>query len=212
MGVDVERYENASIKKFERVTGINPINHKLVLFCGYKNYEKGAITLLHSIENVVKKHPNVIFIMIGPPTMQYNRELQNLGNFKEHILNINPASLSGYFDKTKHGAFKACDVFVMPSRSDAYGIAYLEAWASKKPVIASNIPAMLDLFEDGKEGFHVQFDDPRDLALKINLLLDDKQLGIELGEQGYHKIFEEYLTWKDVAHKIFSIYQDAGFN
>ena len=212
MGVDVAKFDKATTVKFKRVTGVDPNHHKLILFCGYKNFEKGAITILHTIENVIKKHPNAMFIMIGPPTMQYNREFHNLGNLREYIVNINPASLSGYFDKTKLGAFKACDVFVMPSRSDAYGIAYLEAWASKKPVIASNIPAMRDLFEDGKEGFHVKFDDPQQLASKINLLLDDKELGFALGERGYNKIIEERLTWEDVARRILSIYQDIGFN
>nr|MDO8114114.1 glycosyltransferase family 4 protein [Candidatus Sigynarchaeota archaeon] len=209
MGVDIEKFKDVSTAKFTDTTGVNPARHKIVLFCGYKNYEKGAVTLLKSIPSVVASVPESVFVMIGPPTMQYNMELANLGDLKKHVVNINPASLSGYFDKLKLGAFKACHVYAMPSRSEAYGIAYLEAFSCKKPVITSNIPAMQELFHEGVEGLHVKFDDPNDLAEKLIFFLTHERERDEIGRNGYEKIAREGLTWKEVARKISMLYTEA---
>ncbi|MEX2680357.1 MAG: glycosyltransferase family 4 protein [Candidatus Sigynarchaeota archaeon] len=209
MGVDVNVLARASIKPFVVCTGIDPEKHKIVLFSGYKNYEKGAITLLKALPCVAAKFDMIRFIMIGPPTKQYNMELSKLKHLKKHVVNINPASLAGYFDKVKLGAFQACHVYAMPSRSDAYGIAYLEAFACKKPVIAASIPAMLELFPEGKECLHVPFDDHEKLAEKIIFLLEHDHEREELGLNGFEKIKREQLTWKDVAGRLDKIYSDT---
>ncbi len=208
MGVDVETFDRASTEKFFRVTNLDPGNSRIVLFSGHKNYEKGAITLIRAVPEVARAHPNTTFIMLGPATTQYNMECNRLGNFKKHVLNLTPSNLSGYFDSIKLGAFKACDVYAMPSRSDAYGIAYLEAWASKKPVISSSIPAMQELFQDGIEGYHVPFDDVALLASTINQLLSDYEHSRWMGLQGRAKIEREHLSWEHVAGKVLDVYRD----
>ncbi|MFX0099439.1 MAG: glycosyltransferase family 4 protein [Candidatus Hodarchaeota archaeon] len=209
MGVDVDRYMKATQGEFLEYAGIEGEKSKIVLFCGYKNYEKGAISLLKTIPNVVRRIPGCKFVMIGPSTTQYNLELKKLGRLRKNVINLNPASLSGYFDGKKLGAFQACDIYVMPSRSEAYGIAYLEAWASKKPVISSNIPAMKDLFQHGKEGLQVTFDNVKDIARSIIQLLEDGQLREKMGQNGFQKIQDENLTWKSVSERISTIYHDT---
>nr|MDO8086293.1 glycosyltransferase family 4 protein [Candidatus Sigynarchaeum springense] len=209
MGVDVNVLARASAAPFVTHTGIDPEKHKIVLFSGYKNHEKGAITLLKALPRVATKFDTIRLVMIGPPTKQYNIEISNLGPIKKHVVNINPASMSGYFDKVKLGAFQACHVYAMPSRSDAYGIAYLEAFACKKAVIAASIPAMLELFPEGKECLHVPFDDYEQLAEKIIFLLEHDNERKELGLNGFEKIKREGLTWKEVAGRLDKIYDDT---
>ncbi|HME55836.1 MAG TPA: glycosyltransferase family 4 protein [Candidatus Lokiarchaeia archaeon] len=208
MGVDIDRFHAATTERFVNVTSVNPDKHKIILFSGYKNYEKGAITLLKAVPLVVSKIPESIFVMIGPPTKQYNLEMTKLGNFKKHVININPSNLAGYFDKIKLGAFKACHVYAMPSRSEAYGIAYLEAFACKKPIIAAAIPAMFELFMEGRECMHVNFDMVNELGEMIIYLLENERAREELGQNGYDKISREKLTWQDVARNILGIYDD----
>ncbi len=62
----------------------------------------------------------------------------------------------------------------MPSRSDAFGIAFLEAWAAGKPVIGANIGATPEVIRNGIDGFLVEFDNPRDIAEKVVKLLKTK--------------------------------------
>lgn len=208
MGVDVGRFARAIPGHFLEYAGIEGENTRIVLFCGYKNYEKGAISLLRAIPLVAKRVPKCLFVMIGPSTKQYNIELKKLGKLKNRVINMNPASLSGYFDKKKLGAFKACDVYAMPSRSDAYGIAYLEAWASKKPVVSSSIPAMKDLIQHGREGCQVKFDDVTELAKTLVNLLENPRLREKMGQNGFQKIQDEKLTWKHVSKMVSRLYQD----
>ena len=76
----------------------------------------------------------------------------------------------------KIAAFNETDVFLMPSRSDAFGIAYLEAWASGKPVIGANIGATPEVIRDKIDGLFVEFDDYLDIADKVVMLLKKKRL------------------------------------
>lgn len=205
MGVDVGPFQGADPAPFFRATGVHP-GDPVFLFCGYKNHEKGAITLLRAVPALAEAIPRCKLVMIGPSTRQYNQELHKLGPHRGHVININPASLSGYFDPIKLGAFAACTVYAMPSRSDAFGIAFLEAWAAGKPVIAADIPAMRDLFVQGKGGFHVPFGDPGALAKELARLHGDPDACKAAGDEGHAKIHEEGLTWERVAARVNDIY------
>ena len=55
---------------------------KLVLYCGSKNYEKGAISILKSIPYILKKIKKVYFVLIGPATKAYKHELSKIQKLK----------------------------------------------------------------------------------------------------------------------------------
>ena len=114
-----------------------------------------------------------------------------------------------YFSTLKRGAFAISDIYVMPSRSEAFGISYLEAWACKKPVIGSNISAIRELIEDNKNGLLVNFNDPKELSKKIIYLLKNEDIGKSMGLQGYRKIIKNGFTYKNLVKRIESIYKEA---
>ncbi|MFX1275160.1 MAG: glycosyltransferase family 4 protein [Promethearchaeota archaeon] len=183
-------------------------NHKMVLFCGYKNYEKGALSLLNAIPSILEKKRKTNFVFIGPATMAYNRELSKI---KKHtparIINLTPDNLNGYYDKKKISAFKETDIFVMPSRSDAFGIAFLEAWASGKPVIGADIGAISEVIMNNEDGLLVEFDNPLELAKKIIYLLKNKSIRKRFGTTGREKVKNKF-TWTIIAKRTHEIYQD----
>ncbi|MFX1260097.1 MAG: glycosyltransferase family 4 protein [Promethearchaeota archaeon] len=214
MGVDYERFRNRNKTKSksyyfkETFFKKNEKKYKMVLYCGNKNYEKGAISILKAIPLILKKVRKVYFVFIGPATMAYNMELskiQKLNNIK--IINLTPDNLVGYFDKKKLCAFKEADVYLMPSRSDAFGIAYLEAWASGTPVIGANIGATPEVIRNNVDGFLVKFDNPIDIAEKVVRLLKNKRLRNKLGLAGQNKVSQNY-TWDLIAKKTHIAYQD----
>ncbi|MCP4761957.1 MAG: glycosyltransferase family 4 protein, partial [archaeon] len=145
MGVDYDfhllpvKSKSGRLKSFKKKFSIeNPF----ILFCGYKNYEKGAISLLQSTELINEKEKKVSYVFIGPTTTAFDIELGKIRKKGIEILNLTPQSMKGYYDWRKISAYQECSVFVMPSRSDAYGMAYLEAWAAGKPVIAARNTVM----------------------------------------------------------------------
>ena len=184
--------------------------YKMVLFCGYKNYEKGAVSILKAIPLINNEIKKAYFVFIGPPTLAFNRELSKIQKLKySRVINLTPDNLTGYYDKKKIAAFKETDLFLMPSRSDAFGIAYLEAWASGKPVIGANIGAIPEVIRDKVDGLLVQFDDQLDIAKKVIYLLKHKKLRKRYGSNGQEKVTKFY-SWDKIALKTHNLYQELG--
>lgn len=107
--------------------------------------------------------------------------------------------------------YAACDVFVLPSvsRLEAFGIVALEAMATAKPVVVSDIPGVREVVTDGVEGLLAEPLSPGDLAAKIRLLLDDAVLRREMGRRGRQKVEAKY-GLENVADAIERVYRAAS--
>ncbi|MFX1356610.1 MAG: glycosyltransferase family 4 protein [Promethearchaeota archaeon] len=213
MGVDYEKFSSRIRKNHKKYSfkanyfKNHEKKYKLVLFCGYKNYEKGALSILKAIPNIIQNYKKVYFVFIGPSTMAFNRELSKIHKMKDtRIINLGPDNLTGYFDKKKIAAFKEADIFLMPSRSDAFGIAYLEAWAAGKPVIGANIGATPQVIDEKQDGLLVEFDDSHDISEKVLLLLKKRRLRKNFGLKGELKVIKNY-KWEKIVEKTHQTYQ-----
>lgn len=205
MGVDYERFSKSSTYNFkEKFFNKREKKYHLILFCGYKNYEKGSLSILKSIPFILKKIKKVYFVFIGPSTIAFNRELSKLKNAR--IINLTPDNLTGYLDNKKLAAFKEADIYLMPSRSDAFGIALLEAWAAAIPVIGARIGATPEVIREKVDGLLVEFDNPFDIAQKVIKLLKNNKLRKKLGLAGQVKVSQNY-TWDIVTEKTHITYQ-----
>jgi glycosyltransferase involved in cell wall biosynthesis len=86
----------------------------------------------------------------------------------------------------------ACDVLVLPSQAESFGVVFLEAWSQGKPVIGARIPAVEEMIHEGRDGLLVPYGDPKALAEKVLILLRDPELRRALGERGKEKVKERY--------------------
>jgi glycosyltransferase involved in cell wall biosynthesis len=214
MGVDYDKFKNSpptssnSVNFKQKFFNNNEKKYSLILFCGYKNYEKGALSILKSIPSILKKKRKVYFVFIGPSTIAFNQELSKISKLKNtRIINFTPDNLTGYFDQKKIAAFREADIYLMPSRSDAFGIAFLEAWAAGKPVIGARIGATPEVIKENIDGLLVEFDDPKDISKKVLILLKNKRLRKKLGKNGLIKVTRNY-TWDKIAEKTQDLYQN----
>ncbi|MBD2017734.1 glycosyltransferase family 4 protein [Microcoleus sp. FACHB-53] len=80
--------------------------------------------------------------------------------------------------------YHQADVFVMPTYADALGIAYMEAMAAGLPVIATNLVQITEVVSHKKTGFLIQPGDRQELACRIRDLMENPDLGREMGEKG----------------------------
>jgi glycosyltransferase involved in cell wall biosynthesis len=78
----------------------------------------------------------------------------------------------------------AADVFVLSSRSEGLPVSVLEAMAAELPVVASRVGGVPELVLDGETGFLVAPESPRDLAVALRRLVDDRDLRRRLGAVG----------------------------
>ncbi len=206
MGVDWQKFSQKNHKPL-----FNRLYHPsspVLLYCGYKNYEKGALTLLKVMPLFLDSVDNLTFVFIGPSTVAFNYQLAETKKAcpNYNIINLSPDNLTGIFDKKKIGAFQVADIFCMPSRSEAYGIAYLEAWATKTPVIGASIPAMREVIQNGEDGMLVEFDNVTQLRDAIIYLLEHPKKRQEMGERGFLKV-KKFNEWSTTARKTLQIYE-----
>jgi len=85
-----------------------------------------------------------------------------------------------------------CQVFVLPSRSESFGIAIIEAMACRKPVVASAVGGILEIIDHGKTGVLVEPDDPSALAHALLDLLKDPSLQRSISSNGYARVTAEF--------------------
>jgi glycosyltransferase involved in cell wall biosynthesis len=91
--------------------------------------------------------------------------------------------------------FAAIDVFAMPSRTDSYGIVFLEAWANARPVVAAAAGGVSEVVDHDRTGLLVPFGDRDRLSVALSLLLDDPAYARRLGEAGRAKVDRPEYTW-----------------
>jgi len=102
--------------------------------------------------------------------------------------------------------YRAADIFVLPSFSEAFPLTLLEAGAAGLPIIATDVGGVSDILHDGINGVITKTGDPEDLAGKIVSLLDDDELREKLGKKG--QMLAEQYSWEKVAEETEKVYLD----
>ncbi len=87
---------------------------------------------------------------------------------------------------------QGCEVFVLPSRSEPFGIAIIEAMACHKPVVATSVGGIPEIIDNGKNGVLVPPDNPDALAEALFNVCKDESLQQRLGANGYHTVQERF--------------------
>ncbi len=86
-----------------------------------------------------------------------------------------------------------CEVFVLPSRFETFGIVILEAWACNKPVVATTAGGIPEIVENGKNGILVEADNPNALGDALINVLEDRALRLAIAANGYATLYQRFL-------------------
>ena len=105
--------------------------------------------------------------------------------------------------------YAACDLFVLPSRdsSEGYGLALLEAMATRKPVIGSRVGGNVDVIQDQITGILVQPNEPTALANAILNLLRNNEL--RLRTEGAARGSARQNDWERVTQNVEQLYRQV---
>ena len=170
-------------------------------FVARKAAGKGAEDLIDGMKVVWKEIPSACLIVAGA------RDGAHAQRVKERIRTARQGQdgtiidIDDFPEEEKPEIFAACDVFVMASNTDSFGIVYLEAWASGKPVVACRGTPQEGIIDDATDGLLVEYGNGRELAGAILRLLADPALRLRLGENGRRKVLANY-TWQRVATQV----------
>ncbi len=100
----------------------------------------------------------------------------------------------------------AADIFVRPSRSEGFGIAFLEAMAARVPVIATNVGGIPDFVHDGETGLLCAPNSPIAVATAIERLARDTALREHISANAARIVVERY-TWDIVASQYRKLFE-----
>jgi glycosyltransferase involved in cell wall biosynthesis len=164
---------------------------------------KGIDVLIQAAEVVCRKHPKALFLVVGRKSEpEYCRELDN---------KISSLGLAGNFRflGSREDVFAILgmsDVFCLPSRSEGFSNALIEAMASRLPCVVSNVGGNSEVVKHGESGFLVASEDFQDLAARLTYLLDDPSLATEMGLQG-EEVIQSRFTAEAMIAGLVQVYQ-----
>ena len=201
-GVDSKKFHpNWNRERLREELGIE--EEHIILSVGRISYRKGIHVLLNAMKILTEEVDDIRLIIIGEGEMSlFLRTQARLLDIEDRV------SFMGYVPSQQLPKFfGVTDIFVLPSiTAEAFGIVLLEAMASGKPIVATNVGGIPEVVESSKSGILVGPGDEYALAKVIFSLLKDENLRNELGKNG-RKAVEKRYSWDIISGKIEEVYQ-----
>ncbi len=152
---------------------------------------KGHDIFVRAAASVLGHYPNVSFSVAGEVLesdylLELNDLVRNL-NISDHFHFV-----GGVTDLRQH--LSSADIFVLPSRSEGFSNAIVEAMAASLPVVATNVGGNAEAVIDGVSGFLVPPEDPAALAAAITRVLSDPSRAKAMGLAGRALAAERFTT------------------
>jgi len=195
-GVDTERFfprekDNRLEEKY------NLKGKTVILFVGNLLAFKGLHLLIDSLSNINNDQIVLLVIGGGYEEERYRNQAKALG-LNNRIIFAGRKS----HEKDLPAFYNMGDFLVLPStHSESFGLVALEAMASGKPVIVSDLPGPAGIVRDGIDGFIVPVNDSERLKKKIELLAGDNAMCNKMGKAARQKTVEKY-SWRTIAKEL----------
>lgn len=220
-GIDTEAYRPVSGSGALSARDIDPL-YPIVVFVGRITRQKGIIHLLRAAEHIPAR-AQIVLCAAAPDTVDIAREFQartdelraSRGNvFWLDEMLARPELME---------ILSAATVFVCPSVYEPFGLVNVEAMACETAVVASRTGGIPEIVVDAETGYLVPMgttdpltgepDDPetfaRELADRINRLLDDPGLASRMGRAGRQRSIDNF-SWTAAAEKTVAVYRQVG--
>ena len=201
----IQHYIGVDTVKFSPVPQKNP--RRYILCVGRHTEKKGIDTLLRAFARLAHKHPDVELLQAGQGKL--TAKLQTLT--KQLGIDRRVSFLGAQPHDKVLQLMQQAEIFALPSQVAKSGeceglpIVILEASACGVPVVSTYHSGIPEAVIDGETGFLVSEKDDRALAAKLDLLLSDRTLANQMGEQGRKLMSEEFDLCQQTA-KLEKIY------
>lgn len=160
----------------------------IIALIGRINRLKGHKLLIESYCKYFKNKDNIKLLFVGSPVTGQEfyvdeiKEIINIQKIEEQV-KILP------FTNDLNTIWHLIDIVTMPStEAESFGLVAAEAMLAKKPVIGSNHGGLMEIIVDKETGFLVKPNNSEELAFAIQKLIDDEELRIKFGENGFQRV------------------------
>lgn len=201
-GVDLHDYARldktavrSNIRRELRISGTDPV----ILFASMNFEIKGLDDILFSLSRLKAKNRKFKLVVVGKGNIRKYTQMAQKAEIASDVI------FTGPVDKEKMiSIYLACDLYIMLSKFDTFGMVVLEAMAAGLPVIISSNVGAKDLVQEGKNGFIINdTTDSNYIAAKIDLLCDEN-IRKPLALAAYQTATQN--TWDHVVAKYQKIY------
>jgi len=180
------------------------VDYRYILSARRFTFTKGVDILVRAFQLVHEKFPNLRLVLTGDgPEMQRCKDLAARCGIKDFI------DFFGFVERSMLMAlYKGCELFVLPSRKEGFGIALLEAMAAGKPIVATRVGGVPEVVKEGENAILVEPESPRALAEGIIHLLKNSNLADRFGKRGMEIV--KNFTWDKIVRKYIAVYNSVN--
>lgn len=190
-------------KKFKKNKGIKKFKNSL-LFVGRLDKRKGIDFLVKTIPFIKKEIPDIKLFVIGDGKIRKKLEKFVRNNDIESNIKFLGFIPDLYLPKW----YSICQLTIVPSIFEGFGLTVIESLACGTPVIATNVDGIRDIIKNNKNGILVKYNNKKELTAQVVRLLNNSSLRKEFSIKGLKSIKEKF-NWDKIALKTLEIYKNV---
>ncbi len=179
-----------------------------VLFVGGLEPRKGLTSLIAAFALVLREVPDAKLVAVAKTGF---RGTDEVGTFRAQTEALGLGGSIEFHESLSQGdllqMYSDCDLLVLPSKTEGWGLALMEAMACEKPVVATRVGGIPELVRDGTDGILVEPGDVDGLAEAVVGLLKDRGLRERLGTNGRRRV--SGFSWDSTARVVLGEYEKA---
>lgn len=158
-----------------------------ILFMGLINPMKGSEDMVDVMAAVKEQIPQARLIMAGVGDIPQIKEKADKANILSNL--EFPGWVRG---KEKEQLLESCDIFFLPSYTEAMPMSILEAMGYGLPIVSTNVGGIPRLVSNGQNGYLYEPGDAKNMADAIVKLLSDDDLRVSFGQESRNIIKKQY--------------------
>ncbi|MGC8657434.1 MAG: glycosyltransferase [Thermoplasmata archaeon] len=197
-GIDLEYVQSFPYSKdIKSIFGLDE-NKYLVTYIGRLTKDKGVYKILDAAKKLSNRE-DILFVIAGKGPAEHS--------LRENAKRLKNVKVIGYIEeKYKFSLMKDSTIFLLPSKSDVFSIAMLEAMYMKSYVIASDIGGNIDVLDNGKRGFLFDHSNANALAETILKIIKDVDMYSYIKEMAYNYVVN-VANMNNVSKNISDVYK-----
>lgn len=180
-GVDENKFSpGPANKSLLKEVGVPQDAWPKLIYVGRMDGEKRVDILLEAMPHILKKYPKAHLILVGRGVLQNELAAFSKGlGVDEHV------TFTGALPEAqKPDILRSSDAFVISSPAELQCISGLEALATELPIIGTDVAALVEMCQNGKNGYQFHYPDPKALAQAVDKIFKVKNRAKLFGKNG----------------------------
>lgn len=181
-------------------TDLNIDDKVVFLFCGRLEPQKGVDILIESLAEDRLQGLDFVVLICG--------QGENEAEYKKLAIDLGVDSRIVWlgWQVNVEQFYAACDIYVMPSRWESFGLVFLEAMNYKKPIVTTNAQAIPEVVAHSECGLVGENENVAQLAENMRAMADSAQMRLQMGEAGFNRMSLKF-SFPEFVDKTFDVYK-----